>query len=148
MPTTIATTSTNPVQSRKYDNSNLGISFEYPSNLFIVEWNNGVSVTPIPPDSLRRQSSAAMGDLSISIIKGKTLKDVRKSLIKETLSAKELLFVGHKAIELTSFPDGYSGSTWISILVETKKGVIKITHMEYAPYGESYQSIMESIIIQ
>ncbi|MDO8572143.1 MAG: PsbP-related protein [bacterium] len=141
--TTVATTT-----KKIYENSSFGINFNYPSNLFVEESKNNILITSIPPNDPRRQSSAMMGALSLFVAQGKEIKNIQETRKKETLSSKEVTLDGHKAVELTSVPDGYSGGTWISILVKTKNGILEIRYLKGTTYEEAYLSIIESIRIQ
>lgn len=147
----IEPTSTNPIQqsekNKAYKNTELGISFDYPSNLFIIEEVGAVSITSIPPDDLRRQSSASMGNMTLQIFKGKTVEEVKNALASNTLSSRETTVGKDKAIELISLPDGYSGGTWISLLVNTDVGVLEIQYLNETQYIKTYKSIIESIKI-
>lgn len=148
LPDLSSSSSTENEKEEIFESKKFGISFRYPVSLFIVEREQWILVTSIMPNNPKRHSSAMMGALSISITEGKTLEDVTKTLAQETLSIKESSLDGYKAKEITSTPDGYSGSTWISLLIETKKGVLNIRYMKDSFYEETYHYIIESIRIQ
>lgn len=135
----------NEVGEKDYQSSSLGISFKYPSNLFVEESAEGLYITSIAPNDPKRESSAMMGALSISVAEGKTLEDIVKTLAQETLSMEEISLDGRKAKEITSTPDGYSGSTWVYLLVETQKGTLKIQYLKDSIQAREYKIIIESI---
>ena len=142
----IATTPpTNSIQSGNYQNQYIGISFDYPSYLFVEGSNERIEVTPIPPNDPKRQSSASMGALIFVLKEGQTLKESIEKLKSATLSIEKSSVGGREAEEITSFPDGYSGSTWIYILVETKKGVLQISFLRDTNRTQIYRSIIDSI---
>ncbi|MGE0569384.1 MAG: PsbP-related protein, partial [Bacteroidia bacterium] len=48
-----------------YDKRDLGISFNYPKSLFLIEETKSVQITSIPPNDPMSQSSATMKNLSL-----------------------------------------------------------------------------------
>lgn len=133
------------VYEKKYESENIKISFNYPSNLFIEESPDRVGVTSIPPGDPRRQSSAMMGALVISFIPNQTLEKSIVDFEPVTLSIKDSMVDGYPAKEITSKPDGYSGSTWIYLVVESDNGVFEIIYLRDTEQAPIYQSIINSI---
>jgi hypothetical protein len=138
----------NNEKDKIYESSSLGISFNYSSNLFVEESSEILYVTNIPASDPKRKSSAMMGALSIVLMEGKTLEDAVQALVQEILSQKEFSLDGHRATEITSNPDGYSGSTWIFLLVETQKGILKIQYLKDSAQVKEYENIIPSIHFQ
>jgi hypothetical protein len=128
---------------KNYKSPAIGISFQYPLNDIVVETQYGVSITTIPPNISRRHSSASMGNLIMHISEGKKFEPSPK----EVLSSKDIFVDGHRAKEITSLPDGYSGSIWIYLLVEAQKGTLKIQYLRDSVQAKDYKVIIESIHI-
>lgn len=135
------------VYEEKYESENIKISFNYPSNLFVEESSDRIQVTPIPPNDPLRQSSGMMGALAISFIPNKTLEKTIEDFKPVTLSIKDSMVGDYPAKEITSKPDGYSGSTWIYLVVESGSGVFEIIYLRDTEQAPIYQSIINSIKI-
>lgn len=139
----------NPIEGesyqKKYESVNIKISFDYPSYLYVTESLDRLEITPIPPNDPRRQSSAMMGALAISFIPNKTLKSSIAGFQPVTLSIKDSVVGGYSAKEIISKPDGYSGSTWVYLVVEINSGVYEIIYLRDTEQARTYQSIIDSI---
>jgi hypothetical protein len=132
-----------------YTDNTLGITFSYPAHFFIqkdARPEDSLSITPLAPEDKRRHSSAAMGDMLITKVAQPTLKEA-SDVDTPRLSMKAIEIDGHKAIQIVSLPDQYSGGTWVHTYILTNKGVLKIQYLKDTEQEPSYTAIIKTIKI-
>ena len=134
--------------SKTYKNASFGIVFSHPSRMFVEEFENGIRVTPLSPDDVRRESSAAFGDMIVIRLNIFSLEEAEKTLKIELSSSKDTSIAGHPAREIISTPDGYSGSIHARYLVKTKKGVIEIRYLKDSLFELNYKILLQSLVVE